>query len=184
MKRCNSSLPQPPSRTKIIDTIFDSPLDDGIDLLPKAAGIYGMWNRTTLMWNVGQSKNIRARCLSHRFHMRAGTASNLRIRLDVNRHGSDPFFFMALELARSDVGIAKVRQLNRLEAWWVVQLKAHDERYGYNAEAGGFRTKASRFRDRERKLMRNNSRRYELMPGVNFYDAINISLLSSWSPGD
>ena len=168
----------------LIDAVFNSPLDDGIDLLPQAAGVYGMWNRATLMWNVGQSKNIHARCVSHRFHLRAGSAGNMRIRRDAQRHGADTFFFMTLELAHSDVGLARVRQLNRLEAWWVVQLKAHDERYGYNAEAGGLRTKGARLRDRERKLIRPNSGKYELLPSVDIYDPINPDFLLSWQPGN
>ena len=179
----NSSFPGPQTRAEVIDAVFNSPLDDGIELLPQAAGIYGMWNRATLMWNVGQSENIHARCLSHRFQMRAGNAGNQRIRRDVDRYGADSFFFMALELAASEVGVARVRELNRLEAWWVVQLKAHDERYGYNAEAGGLRTKGARFRDRERKLMRCSSGKYELLPGVNLYDPIDMTLLSTWNPG-
>lgn len=173
----------PETRAQKIDAIFKSPLVDGIDHLPAAAGVYGMWNRVTNMWNVGQSVNIKSRCVGHRHLMLAGKASNIRIRRDVKRHGANAFFFMVLELAVAAGDGARERQLNQLETWWVVQLQAHDERYGYNLEAGGYRTLGAQFRDRERKLMRRNSSKYCLLPWVDMYDPINIAMLASWLPG-
>ena len=174
----------PKTRAQKIDAIFKSPLVDGIDHLPAAAGVYGMWNRVTNMWNVGQSVNIKARCVGHRHLMLAGKASNMRVRRDVERHGVCAFFFMVLELAIDARGRSRERQLNQLETWWAVQLKAHDEQFGYNADAGGLRTKGARLRDRERKLMRFNSRKYELLPWVNLYDPIHPILLNSWIPSN
>ena len=171
------------SRAQTIDTVFNSRLVDGIDNLPPAAGIYGMWNRVTQLWNIGQSANIKSRCVGHRLQMQAGSANNLRIRRDVERHGANAFFFMVLELATAPEGRARLRELNQLETWWAVQLKAHDEQFGYNAEAGGLRTKGARLRDRERKLMRCNSGKYELLPWVDFHDPIHPVLLASWVAG-
>lgn len=174
----------PETRAQKIDAAFSAPLVDGIDHLPPAAGIYGMWNRVTQMWNIGQSANIKTRCVGHRHLMLAGNASNMRIRRDVERHGASAFFFMVLELATAVEGRARERELNQLETWWAVQLNAHDEQFGYNADAGGFRTKGARLRDRERKLMRFNSGKYELLPWVDFYDPIHPVLLASWIPGN
>ena len=124
----------PEARVQKIDAIFKSPLVDGIDHLPTAAGVCGMWN-------VGQSVNIKSMCVGHRHLMLAGKASNMRIRRDVKRHGASAFFFMVLELAVAAGDGARERQLNQLETWWALQLKAHDEQFGYNADAGGVRTK-------------------------------------------
>ena len=175
--------PAPLNRAQRIDAIFSSPLDNGIDLLPRAAGVYGMWNRATRMWNVGQSADVHKRCLGHAKQLQARKASNHRIQRDIDRHGADAFFYMVLELAIETDPKTRQRELNQLEIWWVVQLRAHDERFGYNADAGGLRTRGARFRDRERKLMRLNSGKYELLPGVDPYDPIKPELLASWIPG-
>ena len=45
-----------------IDAVFRTPPVDGIDSLPKTAGIYAMLNRATRMVNIGQAENIRRRC--------------------------------------------------------------------------------------------------------------------------
>ena len=61
------------------NSVFATPVADGIALLPKSPGVYGMWNRTTRMWNIGQSKNMRQRCSLHRSGMKVGSAGNMRI---------------------------------------------------------------------------------------------------------
>ena len=65
-----------------IDAVFRTPPVDGIDSLPKTAGIYAMLNRATRMVNIGQAENIRRRCAMHRSQLRAGTAPNMRMRRD------------------------------------------------------------------------------------------------------
>lgn len=163
--------------------VFQTPPVDGIALLPKGPGIYGMLNRATRLWNIGQSENIFHRCQLHRSQLRAGTAGNLRIRRDVEKHGADTFFFFALEEVTVTPGVNLKDKLDRRELWWVLQFQAHDERHGYNAEAGRCRTLGSRFRDRETKLMRYNSDKYRLLPGIDLSDPINHVLLASWVPG-
>jgi hypothetical protein len=165
------------------DSVFDAPFADGIALLPKSPGVYGMWNRATRMWNVGQSKNMRQRCSQHRSGMVVGSAGNLRVDRDVKSHGAHAFIYCVLEHVTVPAGGNLTYQLNQRELWWVVQLQAHDERYGYNLEAGGYRTLGARFRDRERKLMRRNSSKYCLLPQVDMYEPINMSMLSSWVSG-
>lgn len=169
-------------QAEILNKAFTLPMTDGIDLLPRKPGIYGMWNRATRLWNVGQSDNIYTRCLGHRSQIKAGAAANMRIRRDALLSGADSFFYLTLELVAEGSKTLQ-RDLKLLEVWWAVQLQAHDERYGYNAEAGGHRTPAARFRDRERKLMRRNSEKYQLLPGTDLYQPINPVLLSSWVPG-
>ena len=164
--------------------VFDTPLVDGIAFLPKSPGVYGMWNCITRMWNIGQSKNMRQRCGLHRSQMRAGHADNLRVGRDVQRHGANNFFYYALERITVPADSNLKCELNQRELWWVLQFQAHDERYGYNLEAGGYRTLGAKFRDRERKLMRRNSDKYCLLPWVEMYEPINTDLLTSWVRGN
>ena len=166
-----------------IDAVFRTPPVDGIDSLPKAHGIYGMLNRVTRMVNIGQAENIRRRCAMHRSQLRAGTAPNLRMRRDAQRHGADVYSYIALELLEIGAQTNVTRELNKRELWWVVQFQAHVEQFGYVSEAGHCRTRGSRFRDRERKLMRRNSGKYELLPGVDICDPIHPGLLEWWVPG-
>lgn len=166
-----------------IDAVFRTPPVDGIDSLPKTHGIYGMLNRVTRMVNIGQAENIRRRCAMHRSQLRAGTAPNLRMRRDAQRHGADVYSYFALELLEIGVQTNVKRELNKLELWWVVQFQAHVEQFGYVSEAGHCRTRGSRFRDREGKLLRPNSQKYELLPGVDICDPIHPDLLQSWVPG-
>lgn len=165
------------------DSVFDAPFVDGIALLPKSPGVYGMWNRTTRMWNIGQSENMHRRCSLHRSHMRAGNADNMRVDRDVKSHGADTFVYCVLEHVTVTAGGNLTFQLKQRELWWVVQLQAHDERYGYNLEAGGYRTLGAQFRDRERKLMRRNSGKYCLLPWVEMYEPISMDMLASWVRG-
>ena len=166
-----------------IDAVFRTPPVDGIDSLPKTAGIYGMLNRITRMVNIGQAENIRRRCAMHRSQLRAGTAPNMRMRRDAERHGPNVYSYFVLEELVIDPSTKIKRDLNRMELWWVVQFQAHVEQFGYVSEAGRCRTRGARFRDSERKLMRPNSRKYELLPWVDFHAPIPQALLDSWIPG-
>ncbi|MCM2342185.1 hypothetical protein [Rhodoferax sp.] len=166
-----------------VDAVFLTPASDGIEFLPDGPGIYCALNRATRMINIGQAENLRRRCVMHRSQLRAGTAPNMRMRRDAERYGADTYFYYVLQEIVPNPKKPLKRMLNQNEVWWVVHLQAHDERYGYVSEAGGCRTRGSRFRDRESKLMRHNSQKYALLPGVDLYDPINHELLASWVPG-
>jgi hypothetical protein len=168
----------------VIDEVFLRSPVDGIAQLPKQAGIYCMMNRHTRQCNIGQSANIYLRCVLHRHQLRKGTAGNMRIRRDVALYGADAFFFFTLATINVTTETRLKHDLNRLELFWVLQFQSHDEHYRYNSEAGGCRTKAAGWRDRERKLMRPNSGKYRLLPGVDLYADINHELLASWTQGD
>jgi hypothetical protein len=172
--------------TTFSNSVFDAPFVDGIALLPNSPGVYGMWNRTTRMWNIGQSENLRLRCSQHRSGMKVGVAGNMRIEREVKSpgsHGAHDFFYFILEHVTVPAGGNLTDQLKQRELWWVVQLQSHDERRGYNLDAGGYRTLGAQFRDRERKLMRPNSGKYCLLPWTERYAPINMAMLASWVPG-
>ncbi len=166
-----------------VDAVFRTPLIDGVNFLPESPGIYAMLNRVTRRLNIGQAVNVRRRCVLHRSQLRAGTCPNLRMRLDAERYGPDVYFYWVLELLEVDPETRIKSTLDKREIFWVRELGAHDERYGYVSEAGHCRTRGARFRDREQKLMRWNSDKYELLPEVQLYDPINALLLATWIPG-
>ena len=164
------------------DNVFLQPQVDGIEFLPDSSGLYCIMNRVNGRLYIGQSQNILSRCRQHRSQMRLGTESNMLMRRDAKLHGSAAFFFCAIRIdAIADSG--RPFQLDKIEIWFSAQLGTHDERLGYNLEAGHQLTRASRFRERERKLLRRNSGKYQLLPGVDLYDLINPELLATWVPG-
>jgi hypothetical protein len=155
--------------------------DDGIHLLPNQAGIYGILNRCNGRRWVGLAgTSIRARALAHRRFFRSPSGPEVPILRDLRLHGPNAFIFLVLELRPDDKDSNHRAVLKARELWWAQQLLTLDERTGYNLEAGGLRSPASRFREQERKLMRSNSGRYELLPGVDPSNPINSGLLESW----
>jgi len=156
-------------------------LEDGINQLPRGAGIYCVLNRVTGRRYVGQAINVYRRCLAHRSELRDGRPANMLMRRDLVLHGFDPFFFALAPIRPESVGIRLGG--DQVEHWWAARLQSIDERYGYNLEAGHRRTAGALFRDRERKLMRSISQKYVLLDGVALYDPIHSDLLGSWLRG-
>lgn len=161
--------------------IFHPP-SDGIALLPDSPGIYAIFNRCTRRVGVGlASRSIRGRVMTHRSNLRRQRGLSAPLARDLLAWGIDSFVFIALECVPTVGRVGADRdRLRTRESWWADQLGALDERTGYNFEAGGMRSPASLFREHERKLMRSNSRRYRLLPGVTLDDPIQPTLLESW----
>lgn len=157
------------------------PLEDGINQLPRGAGIYCVLNRVTGRRYIGQAVNVYRRCLAHRSELRDGRPANMLMRRDLVLHGFDPFFFVLAPIRPEAVGLRLGG--DQVEHWWAVRLQAIDEFNGYNLEAGRRRTKGSLLRDREVKLMRPTSRKYVLLGGVDLYDPIHPDLLGTWVRG-
>lgn len=176
-------MPQERTIPTVVDDVFQTLPVDGIAQLPAKPGIYAMLNRITRKINVGQSTNIFKRCVLHRTQLRAGNSANMRMRCDAQRYGPDAWTYLALAVVDAVDVTNLARHLDRLEVFWVVQLQAHDEAHGYVSEAGHCRTMGARLRDRERKLLRRGSDKYELLPGIDINDPISALLLSAWVPG-
>lgn len=159
---------------------FDAPREDGIAQIPAMPGIYCIINLVSGHRYVGCAvKNMRERARSHRTGLRSGMPANRLMRKHVAVYGVGAFFFFALEpVPHSDDGPWRYR-LEQLELWWTIQLAAHDERYGYNYEAGHVRTPAARFREAERRML-GPFGPYRLLPGVELHDPINHLLLKTW----
>lgn len=164
------------------DFDFNKLSDDGVSSLPKASGIYAIWNNITKKFYIGRTKNIYIRCRHHRSRMRSGNADNIAIRLDVQKYGTKCFFYFVFELIGMSDEKYFLNTFKERELFWALQFNACDERYGYNLDAGGLRSRAARFRDRECKLMR--SRKYCMLSWINKHDPIDIALLNSWLPGN
>ena len=164
------------------DDVFLHALEDGIDLLPRAVGIYCILNRLNGRRYVGQAQDIHQRCRLHRTQLKRGVSANLLLRRDAARYGAEAFFFFTLYLATPSE-VQQLDGLDKIELWFAVQFMSHDERYGYNLEVGHHRTRAARFRERERKLLRQAHSKYVLLHGVDLLDPIDPGLLRSWVPG-
>lgn len=162
--------------------IFDTRPGDGVDYIPKVPGVYCVINRVSGHRYVGCSAtSMWARVRSHRSALRSGEAPNMLMRKHVAIYGPDAFFYFALqEHARDEKPFWRSR-LEKMELWWTIHLAAHDERYGYNSEAGHIRTPAAGFREVERRLM-GPYVQYQLLPGVDRYDPIHPLLLETWAP--
>lgn len=163
------------------DRFFRQNLEDGIEQLPRSPAAYCILNRITGRRYVGQARNVHLRCVVHRNELREGRPANMLMRRDLVLHGFDPFFFALPRVSLPESGIPVAE--NQVELWWTVQLQAHDERFGFNLEAGHCRTTGALFRDRERKLMRSSSQKYVLLDGVDMYDPIHPDLLGTWVRG-
>lgn len=145
----------------------------------KTPGVYAVINWVNGRCYVGSAIDLRARMTGHRNGIETGTHDNMLIRRDVARFGAGCFCIFPIETASIDD--PKLRHaLGRLEYEWTLNLRAHIESSGYNCILGKDRTKATRFRDHERKRIRWGS--YMLLDGVDLYDPVNDCMLDSWTP--
>ena len=99
------------------------------------------------------------------------------LRREVELYGVGAFFFHAVDTG-SIANSTRADTLTTVETWYAIQLNCHDERYGYNLQVGAHRTRGSRFRDHEQKLVRSG--KYVLLGHVHRYAPIHHGLLSTW----
>lgn len=160
---------------------FDQTPGDGIEHLPDVPGVYCIINRVSGHRYVGCTvKSILKRAREHRSEMRRGVPSNMLMRKHLQQYGIGAFFFFVLQEYPDDGTKTWRGYLHGSEFWWVLHMASHDERYGYNSEAGHIRTPAALFRDYERRLMWGSRPIYQLLPGVDRYDPIHPDILTTW----
>jgi hypothetical protein len=128
------------------------------------------------------TRSIRARGLDHRSRLTRGVSLNRRMQEDVERFGWQAMFIFPLEVMDPGTMPPSASLLRRRELWWSRQMLADDERIGYNDEAGGVRSTASRFRLAERRLAGGHPCKYCPLPGVRPDTMIEPVLLETWVP--
>ena len=154
---------------------------DGIDLLPDQPGIYCILNRVNGRRMVGMAgRSVQHRAKQHRQFLKRPTGPEVPLVRDLRLHGPGAFMFLTLEVCQPSLGTNHRGLLRSRELWWARQLCCLDERTGYNLEAGGVRSPASRLRDLERKLAYPSIRKFELLPGTDASEPINPGLLATW----
>lgn len=80
----------------------------GIFLYKAKPGVYKMLNTETGNFYIGSSINVSQRIKTHKQQLRLGYKGNIRIREDLEKHGSKSFKFEVLEYC--DSGIIKQRE--------------------------------------------------------------------------
>ena len=160
-----------------------SDCDGGLSEIPEEPGIYCVINLITGKCYVGLAcPNMRKRCKSHNWQLRAGNSSNWLLDQAAAEVPPNSFYFIALRKFSHIPKRGKWDwELLAIEHGLATLFQAVDERYGYNLMSGSVRTRASRFRERERKLLRTG-RGYSLLPSTQICDQINHLLLESWEP--
>lgn len=145
----------------------------------KTPGVYAVLNWANGRCYVGSATDLRTRMTQHRSAIEAGRHDNRLLCRDVKRFGAASFSIFPIETV--SISEAKLSfRLGLLEYEWTLRLGAHVESTGYNCQLGKDWTKATRFRDHERKRIRWGS--YSLLEGMDLYDPINEDLLHSWAP--
>lgn len=156
------------------------PISDGWDeVTSQCSGVYVVMNWVNGRCYVGSSRRLRARMQQHRSEMAAGMSNNGTVRRDLRLMGAGCFVIFPAAILPLDFPSPR-RALKLLEEDWIYHLRAHEEGLGYNNAIKGWWTLGARFRDTERKYMRNGS--YVLLPGVDLYDPILSAILSTWEP--
>jgi hypothetical protein len=155
-------------------------ISDGWERIPRGTpGVYAVLNWVNGRCYVGAAIDLRARMTGHRNAIEAGTHENRLVRRDVTRFGAACFSIFPIETV--SIEDPKLRcTLGTLEYEWTLSLRAHIESSGYNCMLGRDWTKATRFRDHERKRIRWGS--YTLLDGVDIYDPVDDDMLDSWTP--
>lgn len=167
-------------KSKLAHRIDEFPYNTVKELFPAKPGVYCIMNIVSRRCYIGSADNLRKRCGQHVRQIGRGFCDNMLLRLDVVKFGAHNFRVFPIAVFDSLEEAKKYGGLERAEVRWTLHFKADNEWTGYNLKLGSCFTYASRFRDRERKLLRYKS--YFLLKGVDLYDPINEQLLNTWEP--
>lgn len=94
-----------------------------------ASGIYGIQNKITFQWYIGQSRRISSRFRCHKRKLISSTHHNSHLQSAFSKYGGDAFLFIVLETSDGD--------LDQLERYWIAALHSNHPSFGYNKESGG-----------------------------------------------
>jgi group I intron endonuclease len=111
--------------------------------------IYGIYNRKSGKWYIGQTNNFRKRKNNHLQRLAKGTHRNMHLLHSYKKHGPAELEFTILEEVR-DQGARNIA-----EVVWIQFFSSQDKRLGYNLESGGNAGKSVSPEVRERNSERN-----------------------------
>jgi hypothetical protein len=157
----------------------------GTRTLPTSPGVYCIFNVISHRRGAGlATRSVRGRVQQHVRALRAQEDLFSPMIREAQQFGVSSFRFFVLELLKEPRPNNIRRHLQAREGWWANELQALDESTGYNLEAGGQRSAASLFRERERRFLARTPARYEMLPGTDFYAPISPSLLRGRAAAD
>lgn len=113
----------------------------------KICGIYGIQNKLTGKWYVGQSQHIEKRFATHRKNLAMGTHQNQHLQKAFDKYGQENFEFQILE-------VCDVKLLNDLEVEWI--KKKDSKENGYNLTLGGDGVRGYKFSDEVKAIISRN----------------------------
>jgi hypothetical protein len=97
-------------------------------------GIYCIENLVNHKKYVGQSVDIQARFRKHKSYLKNNSHNNVHLQASWNLYGEDNFKFYVLEECLES-------QLDDKEIYYILELMADNEQFGYNVEPGGSKNK-------------------------------------------
>lgn len=93
--------------------------------------IYGIYNRSSGKWYVGQTANFRNRMSCHLSGLRKRAHRNSYLQRSFDVHGESSFEFVILE------EVPDRAERNVSEVVWIDFFRSHERAFGYNLESGG-----------------------------------------------
>lgn len=98
--------------------------------LPASSGVYAIQNNKNGKMYIGQSKNVRARCVRHLRELRGGFSTCTRLVRAFLKHGESEFTISVLHVCPPD-------KLDWVEAALIQYYCTTNQEFGYNIKSGG-----------------------------------------------
>jgi group I intron endonuclease len=96
----------------------------------KTVGIYGLRNKVTGKWYIGQSVNLRHRRSAHFSKLRRNSHRSQHLQSAFNKYGQDAFAFCVLAVCPKEL-------LDSQERYWILRFNCTNPNFGYNSDTGG-----------------------------------------------
>lgn len=137
--------------------------------------IYKIENLINNKKYIGYTENYKSRMSQHISGLKNNRHENRLLQNDVTLYGIDAFTFVAIACATNKY------DAKRLEHLIILEFGTLHRDYGYNKSTYLGWSPEGKLRDCERKLLRKRYR-YELLPGVDLDDPINMCLVCTFKP--